>query len=303
MVTATIAPEKKRPSESFERNEGKERMVKKKSRAGFLMREKKALQFGTILLIILGLTSGCLLSSAVQAMEFKVYSYMTPNEGEVELAYWNVYVARSDLSQPWKDGSTIQREGLFSDSLEVEYGLTDRWAISAYADFQNPRGENFEYVGAKAVVTRYRFFEPDQRFLDTAIYVEYVLPNHQFSEAQEEIELRLILEKNLYPLIFLFNPIFEKDISGPGVEEGLEFEYAAGGYFAVNRRVTLGVEFYGATGPLNNFNSPANQQHYIFPAARLKLYPGFLIDLGVGFGLTQASDDLTSKVILEYEFN
>ena len=278
-------------------------MVKNKWDVGFLRRERSALQFGEILLIILGLVFGCLLSPAVQAMEFKVYSYMTPNEGEVELSYWNVYVARSDLSQHWKNGSTIQREGLFSHSLEVEYGLTDRWAISAYADFQDPRGENFEYVGARAVVTRYRFFEPDQRFLDAAIYVEYVLPNHQFSEGQEKIEFRLILEKNLYPIVFLFNPIFEKDVSGPGVEDGLEFEYAAGGYFAVNRRVTLGVEFYGATGSLNNFKSPEDQQHYIFPAARLKLYPGFLVDLGVGFGLTQASDDLTSKAIFEYEFN
>jgi hypothetical protein len=277
-------------------------MVMKNSRAGLPRLDKKVLLFGAILLIVLGPACGFFLSSAVQAMEFKVYSYMTPNEGEVELSYWNVYVARSDLSQPWKDGSTIQREGLFSHSLEVEYGLTDRWTISAYADFQDPRGESLEYVGTRAVVTRYRFFEPDQRFLDAAIYVEYVIPNHQFSEGQEEIELRLILEKNLYPIVFLFNPIFEKDVSGPGVEEGLEFEYAAGGYIAVNRRVTFGVEFYGATGSLNNFKSPADQEHYIFPAARLKLYPGFLIDLGVGFGLTHASDDLTSKAIFEYEF-
>src|SRR3569832_1255028 len=112
---------------------------------------------------------------AAEANQFKVYGYQGPDAGEVELVYWTDYIASSDLRMP-SFGKAVDREGLFSHTLEVEYGITDRWTIAGYADFEQPSGERLEFVQWRAVFARYRFFERGARFFDTAIYLEYYIP-------------------------------------------------------------------------------------------------------------------------------
>ncbi len=240
------------------------------------------------------------LALPVQARDFKVYPYKTPSEGEVELVYWWDYFVKSDKTYDYF-GKVLDKEGLQRHSLEIEYGMTDRWTVSAYADFEKPKDGDFKYVQTRAVVTRYRFFEQGERFLDGAIYVEYYLPYKKYRDS-EKVETRVILQKDIGPISVILNPIFDKPISGPDVEEGMEFEYAAGLYFRANPWLTPGVEFYGELGELSNMKPKDQQEHYIFP--RLGFQFGHLmnLDVGYGFGLTEDSDDRVIKTILEFEF-
>lgn len=250
--------------------------------------------------LILAIWLVLMFSTPVHALEFKVYFYSTPGEGETELAYWWTYTVQSDHSYNYF-GKLLEKQGLQQHSLEVEYGMTDHWTIGGYADFEQPHNGDFRYVQARAVVSRYRFFEQGERFLDGAIEVEYNLPREKYSES-EELETRVILEKDLGQFSIVVNPIFEKDVSGPEVDEGMEFQYASGVYYRATRRMTPGVEFYGDMGPLDNLNPKSQQQHYVFPRLGLKFSRSVNLDFGYGFGLTKASDDQVIKAILEFEF-
>ncbi|HUK56778.1 MAG TPA: hypothetical protein VLY20_08995 [Nitrospiria bacterium] len=239
-------------------------------------------------------------ASPTYALEFEVYPYETPSQGETELAYWWIYTVKSDNSYDYF-GRRLDKQGLQQHTIEVEYGMTDHWTVSAYTDFEKPNDGDFRYVQARAVVSRYRFFEQGERFLDGAIEIEYYLPRDKFSDS-EEIETRVIFEKDIGRLSIRLNPIFEKDVSGPDVNEGMEFEYAAGLYYRATPRWTPGLEFYGKTGELGDPTPKGQQEHYIFPRLGVNFYHGVSLDVGYGFGLTKASDDQVIKAILEFEF-
>jgi hypothetical protein len=251
-----------------------------------------------LILLAAGLVLG--FSTPTHALDFKVYMYSTPSEGETELAYWWTYTVQSDQSINYF-GKILDKQGLQQHSLEVEYGLTDHWTIGGYADFEKPKDGDFRYVQARAVAARYRFFEQGERFLDGAIEVEYAIPLKKYLDG-ETIETRVILEKDLGQVSIVLNPIFEKNVSGPNVDEGMDFQYASGLYYRATRRLTPGVEFYGDIGPLGNLNPKSQQQHYVFPRLGVKFTRSVSLDIGYGFGLTKASDDQVIKAILEFEF-
>jgi hypothetical protein len=244
--------------------------------------------------------SAAFLVSELSAAGFKLYGYKTRKQGEVELVYFNNYYAKSDLTQSFF-GNNLDKDGHMSHYLEIEYGLSNRWTVSAYFDFEQPRDENLRYTRMRSVFFRYRFLEKGDRFFDTALYIEYYLPKKSYKN-EEELEVKLILEKPLGQINFLFNPSVEKALSGPEVEEGLKFNYATGFYWKVSPKIRLGMELFGKIGELSDPNPGDEQRHWIFPAMKIKLFNLIGWDLGAGIGLTDASDDLIVKNIFSIVF-
>ncbi|MFQ5455080.1 MAG: hypothetical protein ACE5EA_02610 [Nitrospirota bacterium] len=235
------------------------------------------------------------------ARDFKVYGYNTPKKGETELSYWIDYFIKSDNKYRFLDNNFIDKEKLFRHTFEIEYGLTDRWTISGYIDFEDPKGENLEYVQARAVITRYRFFEKGERFFDSAIYFEYYIPDEKY-KSSEHLETMIIFEKEISKIALILNSKFDKKLSGDDVvKEGMEFEYSAGVYYPISSTIKTGLEFHGKFGELRNFKSFDEQEHLIFPTVDMKLAKYLNANLGIGVGLTDNSDDLVFKVIFEYE--
>jgi hypothetical protein len=242
-----------------------------------------------------------LITLQASAAGFKVYGYGTRKQGETELVYFNNYILQSDLSQN-HFGEVVDREGHFSHSLEIEYGFTPRWTVSAYVDFEQPKGMAAKYTRMRGVFFRYRFFEKGDRFFDTAIYMEYYIPKKKYKN-EEELEIKLILEKDMGKFRIDLNPSFEKALSGPEVAEGLKFNYASGFYLHVSSKFRAGLEFYGKMGELNSLKAYKDQRHWIFPSIKVKLPKHIGLDMGAGFGLTDYSDDLIIKGILSIEFD
>jgi hypothetical protein len=243
---------------------------------------------------------------------FKVYPYGTPDAGAVEVSYWTTYIASSDGTLAYF-GDTVSREGLWAHSIELEYGLSHKFAVGYYADFLDPEDAGFRYFRSK-LLARYRLFEKHELPVDIALYGEYILPDRGFSDA-ERIEFRLIIEKDFGPWRLIFNPIFEKVVSGEQVDEGLEFGYAAGIYYenlgdglwqTRNLHIVPGVEFYGGVGELTAAGRWDQRRHYVFPV--IDLFAPFYGDwklhwnFGPGFGISDAADDVVIKSILTLEF-
>ncbi len=237
---------------------------------------------------------------AAGARDFKVYGYETPRQGGVELTYWyDNFFNSSNNNYPFV-GGPVSKEGLQRHSFEVEYGVTDRWTIAGYADLEDPRGADLEYVQTRAVVSRYRFFDPGDRFFDTALYFEYYLPRANYRD-NEQIEARLILERPIGPVTLRINPMLEKNISGANIGEGVEVEYATGLYLPSFGPFKPGLEFYGEMGTLSDLPPWKDQEHLVFPVLDIRM-GDLTLHTGLGFGLTQAADDGVFTARLEYEF-
>ena len=165
---------------------------------------------------------------ALHAQFYKVYGYQPAEAGEIELSIWNSYIPSSNVYYNFF-GQDLSRKGLIAHSFELEYGLSNKWGIAAYIDFEDPQDGSFQYVRTKALMAHYAFFEKGSRPVDIAIYLEYIFHKKDYKD-YEELELRLILEKDIGAFRIDFNPIFEKKTSGSESDEGVEFNYAFGIY-------------------------------------------------------------------------
>jgi len=231
----------------------------------------------------------------------KIFRYYTPKTGEKKFFYWLSYIPSSDHSREFF-GEEVEREGLFSHSLEMEYGLSNRFAVALYLDFEHPRYCGIKWVNTKAVMVRYRFYEKHSRPIDMAIYAEYKLPKKQYKD-YEELELRLILEKDFGFHTFVTNPTFEKKVSGRDIDKGVEFSFGGGYYYKRSSVVQPGIEFYSKMGEVRDTELFKDQESYVFPTVDILFDKGVVQwHVGVGIGLTDPSDNIILKSIISYGF-
>lgn len=250
------------------------------------------------------LSSAALLAtSTAQANHFKVYGAGQPKQNEMEIVYFYDYIAQSKLDtsvvgKPMPD----TREGMTGHTFELEYGITDSFAIGFYSDFEAAKGESPRYAQTRGVVSRVKLFKDAERFFDASVYFEYYAPRENYvGESGDKLEARIILQKQWTDWDLRLNPKFEKVLGGPGNVEPLEFEYASGLYMKVNPGMNVGVEAYGNMGEIAKM-MPGSKGHYLVPTLEYNLAPELWINVGVAFGVNKKSDDVALKTYVEFEF-
>jgi hypothetical protein len=233
--------------------------------------------------------------------EFEVYPYATLSRGMIEIESDNAVVAHG-FNQPDKGlGTAYPSQGTWFSGEEFTYGLTDRIETAAYVTFSQPSGHGFWWAGDKFRL-RGRLFDPGTLPFDLGWYTE--LEWHktpQFDDADLELELKPIIEKDFGRFSLVLNPVFEKVLYGEGHHEGFEFGYRNGAYYRWLRYLSPGVEFYGAIGLIDNSDPMDEQQHYIFPVLWGQFPHGIEYSVGPGFGLTKGSDHVVVKFNIELE--
>lgn len=229
-----------------------------------------------------------------EARHLKVYSPSGAEQGETELSYWTDYFIDTDLAE----SGDLKRGGLWRHSFELEYGVTDKWRIAYYADFEHQtEGDDvFTYVQSR-FETIYRLWDPGERLVDVGLYFEYEIPRSSFEE-HDELELKVLLEKSLQDVMVRFNPVFAKEIDS---SNGFEVGYETGVYYTALHTVALGVEAFGDFGQIRSISDLQEQNHSIGPTAIFHL-GHFAWDVGFQFGVTDESDDVTLKSIIAFEF-
>lgn len=251
--------------------------------------------------------------AAVDSEDFyTIYEYETPKRGWFEPNVWVTYIPES-RNGFWHFSTSRPREGLTAYTAEIEYGITDHFSLSTYTDFMNVHGsENYPvyYGGPRAsgleftqgrVEARYRFAEPKAHFFDVAGYLEYYFPRRSFSTSQE-LETRLILERNFRDFRLDLNPTLAFSTTGADASGIPGLDFNAGIYYERVPHFEPGIEYYSSYSSLNNVPPARLQQHLIFPTVTFPLQ-NLEWQVGVGFGLTPHSDQLTVKTIVSYQFD
>ena len=241
-------------------------------------------------------------AAQVDPWEFEVYPYKTMGRGVLEIETDNAIVANghkqagSGLAK-----GTFPSYGMWFNQYEFTYGLTDRIEAAAYLNLAKPNAHGLTYAGSKFRL-RGRLFDEEVLPVDLGWYLEIEYKkNPQFNDQTLEFEMRIPMQKDIGPFSVLFNPIFEKPVTGSEKHLGFEFGYSAGIYYRWMRALSPGLEFYGGVGNINNPEPTKEQQHYIFPVVKGELPHGLEYNFGVGIGLTPGSDHVVVKFNLALE--
>jgi len=128
--------------------------------------------------------------------------------------------------------------------------------------------------------------------------VELRHQSYRFSEADWAVVLRPIFDLRDGPWQLILNPT----VGVPFGRGGPAFTPAVRGVRQVAEKVWLGLEHDMDFGRVNRFETTAKQAHQLFVTTDWQLKDSLAIQVGVGHGLTHASDRWIGKVILSFEF-
>lgn len=245
----------------------------------------------------LAIIAGALLSGpAAQAQRnfYRVYQYEAPLKGWLEATLWTTAVPRSTF--PYEHfGASPSRQGLKANSIELEYGLTDKVSLGVYADAEAAAESPLRFTQSRFVL-RYRLAQRYEHFFNTGLYFEYDTPRRSYGG--QDVEMRVILDHDFNDFRLALNPTLSKSVTG---EESLYWPHAildAGLYYRRLFAVQPGVELYSDFGEIGPFRG---QSRILFPTVDLR-FGNFDWNLGAGLPLTASADRFTLKSILTFQF-
>jgi hypothetical protein len=112
-------------------------------------------------------------------------------------------------------------------------------------------------------------------------------------------EIRPIIGWHLQPVDLIINPIFDTSYEGLN---NFEFVPSTRVAYNVSKSWAIAAEEYADYGPVRRFFPGASQAHQLYAVVD-HTNRSLDVEAGVGFGLTDATDRLTFKLILSHDFN
>lgn len=111
----------------------------------------------------------------------------------------------------------------------------------------------------------------------------------------------MTLEKDIGAWAIKLNPTLAKIMSGPDVNEAIEFEFSGGVYRNFADNFKAGLEVFDKFGEIANTKSSKDRQGYVSPMIDYDIKDGLAVQFGVAFGMSDASDDRIVRARLEME--
>ncbi len=226
--------------------------------------------------------------------EIQVYNAGIAAPGQFTIQQHLNYIANG-VKTPDFPGGLVSNHSL-NGTPEFAYGMTEWWELGFYLPFA-VQNNQFLSDGAKL---RTLFVSPnaDKRNLFYGVNFEFSYMTPKFSQSRFGLEIRPILGVRYSDVEFIVNPIVDLSFGHFG-----EADFAPAARLAgqVKPEVWLGLEYYSDFGKIGDFASFNDQQHTLFAVIDFKAGI-FDVDLGVGYGLTPASDRLVLKTIIGYAF-
>jgi hypothetical protein len=239
-------------------------------------------------------------AGATDAFEIQVYDpgINAPLSPGIEI-HVN-YVARG-LTEPSYQGA-VPMDQLIHVTFEPSFGVTTFWELGGYLQLAvDPKGDGGQawFAGWKL---RSKFVLPEDQagIFDLGVNLEFSDVPHRFEEGRTGAEVRPILGIRYAGFRVDANPILSWGFGGTRVGVP-DFEPCIKATWDTTLGFTVGFEYYSGLGPIDHIPRFEKQEHYAY--AVLDLLDGPLeVDVGVGRGLTEASNDWTLKAIVGKSF-
>lgn len=237
----------------------------------------------------------CATNPAQAVDEIQVYN--------AEIAAPGTFTLQQHLNYVWRGSTTADFPGGFASNRtlngtpELAYGVTDWYELGLYVPFAVDGSGTFLPGGFKV---RQLFVSPhaEDRKVFYGINFELSYQAPAFSQSAVGLEIRPIFGVRDLGWEFIVNPIVDFGFAPTGA---VTFAPAARLARQVSGDTWFGVEYYSNYSPIGAIPSADQQQHVLFGVVDFKLL-GLDVNLGMGFGLTNASDSLVTKMIIGRAF-
>jgi hypothetical protein len=188
------------------------------------------------------------------------------------------------------------------ETLEITHGITDNFELGFYLFTNYTPDHGWKVIGTHI---RPRIAAPQKWNLPIGLSLsaEIGIQNKEYSDETVNMEIRPIIDKTFGKLYLSLNPVLGVTIQGVENPSAPAFAPNFKAAYAVSPKVSLGTEYYGDLGPLNDFEDLPEQNQAIFLVADLFLDPKWELNFGPGFGLTNATDGFVIKLILGRRIN
>jgi hypothetical protein len=226
--------------------------------------------------------------------EIQVYNAAIAEVGQFTIQQHLNYIPLG-LKDPPFPGGLVSNHSL-NGTPEFAYGVTDWWEVGLYLPF-SIQDQKF-YSDAFKLRTLFVSPHADQRAFFYGVNFEFSNETPPFAQTRFALEIRPIIGIRKSDYEFIVNPIVDV---GFGKYGEADFAPAARVARKVGQDLWAGLEYYSNFGKIGDFPKFADQQHTLFAVTDFKLGV-FDVDLGVGYGLTPASDRWVVKTIIGYAF-
>lgn len=254
---------------------------------------RASLLIGTTALVALAGTA-----TAQDPFEIQVYEYPTVPAGKFNLETHLNFVQKGTTAY---EGKVAPSEHQTHLTFELTRGITSWFELAGYLVTAARKGDGPEYVGWR-VRPRVRVPEAWKWPVGLSLSTEVGFPKDEYEEADATLEVRPVIEWGRGRFLIDVNPVVGRALSGPGSDEGWDFEPGVRLGWAVTKRLDLSLEYYGAIGEISD-PLPSNEQvHQFFPGGDFLVTDNIVFNFGVGFGATDAGNRLVYKTRLGWMF-
>lgn len=183
------------------------------------------------------------------------------------------------------------------ETIEITHGITDNFELGVYLFTNYTPNYGWKIIGTHI---RPRIAAPTKWNLPIGLSLsaEIGWQNRNYSGETFNMEIRPIIDKTFGNLYLSLNPVLGLTFEGVDKPSAPAFAPNFKAAYAVSKKISLGTEYYGDLGPLNQFEKLPEQNHALFFVTDLYVDPKWEINFGPGFGLTDATDALVLKVLL-----
>jgi hypothetical protein len=187
------------------------------------------------------------------------------------------------------------------ETLEVTHGFTP-WFETGFYIFSTIQPDGgWMWVGDH-IRPRVAIPESWRWPVGLSLSTEFGYQQRNFSPDTWTWEVRPIIDKKLGRWYLAFNPSIDRSFHGASENQGWSFSPNAKASFDFTKKITAGLEYYAALGPVSGFDPLRDQQQQFFPSIDLNLSPNWEFNVGVGIGATSATDHLIVKCIVGRRF-
>lgn len=234
---------------------------------------------------------------ALDAFETQVYDAGINEIGKrsLEVHLNHVVDGKKDPEYP----EQIANNHLSHMTFELALGLTEFWEMGAYLQSAITTDTQLKYAGVKV---RSKFVVPKSVSGNYQLGINFEVSNvpKAFEPIQYSAEIRPIFGYQWEHVLFLVNPIlgfnlFEQLDSNP------TFAPATKIVFETHQGYGLGAEYYVDFGSTKQMDSLNRAEQYVYLVYD-KLEGPFELNIGIGRGLTAASNSYALKTIIGTEF-
>lgn len=163
------------------------------------------------------------------------YEAVTAPKGEIDVETWSTFAPEGHITNgPASRG--------LRETIEIEYGITDRWDVALYNMLDITSGDTESGYAGLMLETRYRLSDRGEWPIDPVLYFEF---QQLFrGDANQKYEAKLILAKDIGNVNIAANLAFEEERTKEPAWHA-EVEYAVGASYALSPAWVIGAEAFG----------------------------------------------------------